>query len=134
MDSRLKLALFFCSALVAVLAGACGKKADVSGHWMGPVDFGPYAGVTDKPAETTMHIQLDIRTGSGGISATMSREDENQPVQADSVEFKDGGLVVALSRRKHKQIFDLKLNGNGKELRGNLKIDAATFPITMTKT
>src|ERR1051325_7316168 len=110
MDRRLKLTLSACSAALLLVTGACGKKAEVSGHWMGPVDFGPYAGVTDKPAETTMHIQLDIRSEPGGFRATISREDENQPVPADSVEFKDGGLVVALSSRKHKQLFDLKLS------------------------
>jgi hypothetical protein len=80
-----------------------------------------------------MHIQFDIRAEAGGLKATMSREDENQPVPADKVEFKDGSLVVAYTRRKHKQLFELKLSADGKELRGNLKADSEVFPITMKR-
>ena len=80
-----------------------------------------------------MHIQLDIRAESGGLGATMSREDENQPVHADRVEFNDGDLVVAIDKRKHKQLFELKLSADGKELRGNLKTDTYVFPIQMKK-
>src|SRR5437879_5026762 len=133
MDARLKLTLSVCSAALALVTGACGKKAEVSGHWMGPLDVGPYVGVVGKPAETTFHIELDIRAETGGLRATMSREDEGQPVQADRVEFKDGGLVVAIDKRKHKQLFELKLSADGKELRGNLKADAYVFPINMKK-
>jgi hypothetical protein len=133
MGTGWRLALSVCTAALVLYTGACGRKADVSGHWIGPIDFGPYAGVVGKPAETTMHIQLDIRAVSGGWTATMSREDEHEPVRADRVEFRDGELVVPLSRRRHKQVFYLKLSADGKELRGNLKADAATFPITMTK-
>src|SRR5438445_7096057 len=117
MDARLKLTLSLCSAALMLLTGACAKKADVSGHWMGPIDFGPYAGKVGKPEETTMHIQLDIRAEPNGLRATMSREDEGQPVPADRVEFKDGTLVVALSRRRHTQLFELKLSADGQELR-----------------
>src|SRR5262249_30000290 len=107
MDVRFRAALSVCSAALVLVAGACGKRADVSGRWMGPLDLGPYVGKAGKPEETTMHIQLDIRAEPGGLRATMSREDETEPVPADSVEFKDGELVLALSRRKHKQLFDL---------------------------
>ena len=133
MDARLKLTLSVCSAALALVTGACSKRAEVSGHWMGPIDFGPYAGKVGKPEETTMHIQLDIRAEPGGLRATMSREDEGQPVPADRVEFKDGALVVAIERRKHKQVFELKLSADGNELRGNLKADAEVFPINLKK-
>ena len=128
MAARLAFAI-----ALALATGACGRKPDVSGHWMGPLDFGPYAGKFGKPKETTMHIQFDIRAETGGLRVTMSREDENQPVPADRVEFQNGELIVAIEKRRHKQYFDLKLSEDGKEFRGNLRWDAEVLPITMKK-
>src|SRR5215468_4924456 len=112
MNSRLKVTLSVCSVALVLLSGACGKKADVSGHWLAPLDLGPYFGKVGKPEETTIHIQFDIRSETGGLKVTMLREDENQPVQADRVEFKDGKLFVAIEKRKHKQYYDLRLSAD----------------------
>jgi hypothetical protein len=133
MNRTCIVARLACAVALALIMGACGRKADVTGNWMVPVDFGPSAGVFGKSAETTLHIGLDIRAESDGLRAIMSREDENQPVVADRVEQRGDQLVVTFQRRKHRQIFELKLSDDGRELRGKLLCDTESYPIQMKK-
>ena len=55
-------------------------------------------------------------------------------MNADRVVFEHVALVVAIERRVHKQLFELKLSPDGKELRGTLKADPYVFPIKLLKT
>ena len=77
MHINRRVAALAYAVAVTLVAGGCGKNADVTGKWTGPLDLGPYIGVTGKPADTTIHIALDIRQGSNGLTATMTREDES---------------------------------------------------------
>src|ERR1043166_3287025 len=107
--------LIFAVVVAGLMTGACGRSPGVAGHWTGPLDLGSL-GAQGKSMYAVLHVAFDIREEAGGLRATMSREDEDQPVQADRVAFKDGSLIVAIDRRKHKQVFDLNLSADGKEL------------------
>jgi hypothetical protein len=96
------------------------------------MDVGPSIGIVGKPAETTFHIILNIRSDDGRLGATfMSREEDREPVPADTVELNNSTISVKISKRK--EVYEGTLSSDGSELRGSIKQAPYEIPLNLRR-
>jgi len=130
---RPRKSLFIFTVLLIVTAYGCGRKADLTGRWEGPLDVGPAVGILGKPAETTFHIVMTIGKEGERLKATLvSIPDSPVPIAAGSIVFKDGTLIAAFGKRH--ETFEGKLNSEGTELSGSIKQAPYDIPLVLKKT
>ncbi len=135
MQTRKKIVFILGAiAIIALLLslgmywGGSKKKADVTGKWLGTLDYSSVDGIQGK--STTMVV--DIRETGDHLIASMSTPDEGPAVlRADAVEFTNGVLTMTVKKRL--AIITARLYSDGRELNGNFKQNPYNLPMALKR-
>ena len=110
----------------------CGRKADTTGKWEGPLDFGSILPVQGKPADTTFHVVLNIRREGDVLKVSMGTVEQGpEEYPVDSVEIIKDTITVSSSKRSI--IYRATFSSDGTEMHGSLQQGPYVLPLTLNK-
>lgn len=125
--------LLYAVALAALLTPwGCGRKADRTGKWEGPLDFSSILPAQGKPADTTFHVVLNIRREGDALKVSMGTVEQGlEEFPVDSVEIINDTITVRSSKRpiSYKATF----SADGAEMHGSLQQGTSVLPLTLKK-
>jgi hypothetical protein len=129
--SRRRL-LYAVSLSALLMPWGCGRKADRTGKWEGPLDFSSIVPTQGKSAEATFHIVLDIRREGEALKVSMGTVEQGpEEYPVDHVEILKDTITVTSSKRPIR--YQATFSSDGTEMHGSLKQGPYVFPLTLKK-